>query len=182
MTIKDMREGKGSLCPSCKDKGITESMIKEPILPQLKESHKDRVRRFFNHKCFLCGKTEDENKQKLSIHRIPGENIAFAVCKSCNNKIRSNVKYWENVMCDNLSYFNLYSGIQGVCPICKSVFIPIEGHTKYCSPACKTIGKIERDELAREKYELIFESRNGHRRLDKLLGSCPIWAKKRGLI
>lgn len=52
----------------------------EPYCNKFNENLKQRVRYFFGNVCFLCGKTQEENRQKLSVHHV---NYDKMIC--CND-------------------------------------------------------------------------------------------------
>lgn len=76
--------------------------------PKFNEEFKERVREFWGRKCPICGKTEKENKQKLSVHHVNFEKMSCcnidiqplftAVCRSCHSKTNNNRKYWEEML------------------------------------------------------------------------------------
>lgn len=64
-----------------------------------------RVRAFFNYTCFLCGKTEAENKRRLSVHHVNYDKRVCCndkpvrlvpLCASCHSKTNKDREYWEN--------------------------------------------------------------------------------------
>jgi len=68
---------------------------------------KEEIRERDNQTCQLCGKNEDENGQKLSIHHIhyDKENCdpdLITLCNSCNGKVNGNREYWEEYFMDKL--------------------------------------------------------------------------------
>jgi len=75
--------------------------------PKFNTPFKEYIRNKFNRKCFICGKTEEENKEKLSIHHIDydkldicnGKSWPFiSVCRSHNSKFNGNCWYWFNLL------------------------------------------------------------------------------------
>ena len=52
----------------------------EPYCYKFNNDLKERVREFFDRKCYVCGLTEEENEQRLSVHHV---NYDKMVC--CNN-------------------------------------------------------------------------------------------------
>ena len=72
----------------------------EPYCEKFNEILKEKIRDRDGRVCQECGKTELENKQKLSVHHIhyDKENCApdlISLCRSCNSKVNYNRDYWE---------------------------------------------------------------------------------------
>lgn len=67
---------------------------------------KEKIRIFYNRRCFLCNKTEDDNNRKLSVHHVNydknclcGSPCEFIpLCNSCHSKTNHNRKYWEDLI------------------------------------------------------------------------------------
>lgn len=68
---------------------------------------KEHIREKFNHKCYLCPKTEVENKRKLAIHHIDynknsicnGKEWAFVpLCHKCHSRTNGPRWYWFNLL------------------------------------------------------------------------------------
>lgn len=68
---------------------------------------KENIRRKFNRKCFICGKLEENEKYKLSIHHVDyfklsickGRDWAFLpLCTSCHAKTSFNRWYYFNLL------------------------------------------------------------------------------------
>lgn len=77
----------------------------EPYCVKFNEEFKERVREYWNRRCVLCGKTEKENEQHLSIHHIDYNKEAccddsfplfISLCTSCHTKTNYNREYWKN--------------------------------------------------------------------------------------
>lgn len=74
---------------------------------------KERVRNFFGRCCYVCGKTEAENGQKLSVHHV---NYDKMVCcndvkplfvplyQSCHSKTQKDREGWEEFFTISLEY------------------------------------------------------------------------------
>lgn len=72
--------------------GISKEVYCEKWTPELRR----RIRAFFDYKCILCGKSEEENNQALSCHHVyynksaccdDNDRIHFAaLCRSCHGK------------------------------------------------------------------------------------------------
>lgn len=62
---------------------------------------KERIRERDGCRCQLCGVSQDECTQKLSIHHIDydKDNLAdenlISLCRSCNSRVNSHRDYWE---------------------------------------------------------------------------------------
>ena len=77
----------------------------EPYCTKFNNEFKEYIRNKFGRICFLCQKTEEENRQKLSVHHVnynkdcgcdDDETCQFVpLCNSCNSKVNSNRKEWE---------------------------------------------------------------------------------------
>jgi hypothetical protein len=76
----------------------------EPYCPKFNNEFKERVRIFFGRKCAECGKTEEENGRKLSIHHINYDKqiccngkipLFIALCHAHNTKANKNREDWE---------------------------------------------------------------------------------------
>ncbi|VUT26455.1 MAG: NUMOD3 motif (2 copies) [Candidatus Methanolliviera sp. GoM_oil] len=72
-----------------------------PYCPRFNFQLKERIREKHGRVCFLCGKTEKENRGRLSIHHVDGDKnqgcngkewILVPLCKSCHGKIHHNKK------------------------------------------------------------------------------------------
>lgn len=68
----------------------------EPYCPKFNIEFKNRVRAFFEYKCVLCGKSEQENKRRLSVHHVLHNKetccddsipLFVPLCASCHGKI-----------------------------------------------------------------------------------------------
>ena len=70
------------------------------------EKLKEKIRELYNRRCFICGKTEEENGQKHDVHHVNYNknclcNIGcefIPLCKSCHSKTNFNRKYWEDII------------------------------------------------------------------------------------
>lgn len=72
------------------------------------DEFKEKIRDLFGQRCFICGITEEENNEKLSVHHVNydkkclcSSNCEFVpVCRSCHMKTGRNRRYWEDlIMC-----------------------------------------------------------------------------------
>ena len=66
---------------------------------------KEQIRDKFGRVCFLCGKSEEENGVKLSVHHVSYDKDCLCseiecefvpLCMSCHSKTHNNRSYWEN--------------------------------------------------------------------------------------
>lgn len=80
--------------------------------PKFNDDYRESIRDKFDRKCFLCGKSEQENKVKLSVHHVNydkdcgcnGSRCACVpLCMSCHMKTNFNREYWENLIIKKLS-------------------------------------------------------------------------------
>lgn len=71
--------------------------------PELKE----KIRNDYNRKCFLCGKSEIENGEKLSVHHIYYNKMQgcgkrswnlVSLCRKCHAKMSHNQWYWFSIL------------------------------------------------------------------------------------
>jgi hypothetical protein len=71
------------------------------------ERFKEYIREKFNRKCFICGKTEEENKRRLCVHHVDynknsicnGKEWAFvSLCTYHHNKTNFDRWYWFNLL------------------------------------------------------------------------------------
>lgn len=72
--------------------------------PKFSSEFKERVREFFGRKCVECGKTEEENGRKLSVHHVnydkntcchDGPALFVATCVYHNTKANTDRKLWQ---------------------------------------------------------------------------------------
>lgn len=74
--------------------------------PLFNESLKRSVRNFYNNRCFLCGKTKDENGCNLPIHHVNYDKDCLChsscefvpLCQKCHGKTGHNRQYWEDLI------------------------------------------------------------------------------------
>lgn len=74
----------------------------EPYCEKFNNDLKDRVRAYFNNKCFVCGKVDI--KRKLSVHHVNYDKMVCCndvkplfvpLCHSCHSKTNNNRDQWE---------------------------------------------------------------------------------------
>ena len=85
----------------------------EPYCIKFNDDLKERVRKFFDRRCYLCDKTEIENGQRLSVHHVNYDKtvccndikpLFVPLCKKCHNKTNSNREYWQVFFTISLEY------------------------------------------------------------------------------
>jgi endogenous inhibitor of DNA gyrase (YacG/DUF329 family) len=69
---------------------------------------KEKVRDFYNRRCFLCGKTQKDNSEKLSVHHVNHDKDCLCgslcdfvpLCRICHTKITGKYieRYWEDII------------------------------------------------------------------------------------
>lgn len=84
-----------------------------PYCEKFNENLKERVRNFFDRKCYLCGKTEDANNQKLCVHHVNYDKMIccnnvrplfVSLCRKCYAKTNANRESWEEFFTVSLDY------------------------------------------------------------------------------
>ena len=80
---------------------------------------KERIREYFGRCCYICGKNEKNNGQKLSIHHVNFDKMVCCnntkplfvpLCISCHAKTNYNRDEWEEFFTVSLDYLT-----QGKC-------------------------------------------------------------------
>jgi DNA-directed RNA polymerase subunit RPC12/RpoP len=72
-----------------------------PYPPVFDDKLKDRIRERDGNKCYLCGKTEEMEGQKLNVHHIDYdknnclETNFITLCRICNIKVNTNRECWK---------------------------------------------------------------------------------------
>ena len=72
----------------------------EPYGLEFNEDLKEVIRNRDKRKCFICGKTELENKERLTVHHIDyckknnNPNNLITLCRSCNDKVNFDRDWW----------------------------------------------------------------------------------------
>ena len=83
----------------------------EPYCIKFNKAYKESVRELFGRKCFLCGKTEEDNGKKLDVHHVNYNKacgcdstlcICVPLCHSCHMKTNGNRDYWEALISTKL--------------------------------------------------------------------------------
>ena len=77
----------------------------EPYCEKFNAEFKEYIRDKFRRICFLCGKTEEENGERLSVHHVNGNKECgcdgdktcqfVPLCRVCHGKVHSKKTDWE---------------------------------------------------------------------------------------
>ena len=87
----------------------------EPYCFKFNEDFKETIREQFNRKCFICNKSETENKEKLSVHHVNYNKNCLCddskckfvpLCRSCHAKTTNNRQYWKEYFQSKILEFN----------------------------------------------------------------------------
>ena len=70
------------------------------------ERFKESIRNLYDRRCFLCGKTEEENGRRHDVHHVNYDKDCLCnggcefvpLCISCHVKTNCNRKYWEDII------------------------------------------------------------------------------------
>lgn len=85
----------------------------EPYCPKFNNDLKERVRAFFDRKCYVCGMTEEENGRKLCIHHVNYDKMLCCndmpplfvpLCKKCHPLTNHNREDWGEFFTVSLQY------------------------------------------------------------------------------
>jgi hypothetical protein len=120
-----IKKGKGKYCSvECAGKSISREnhylwnngSSYSPYCPKFSNNLKERVRKFWNRKCGICGKDESEEHKRLPIHHVNYEKMAccnniqplfIPLCWSCHAKTNHNKDVWEEHLTNFIMiYFN----------------------------------------------------------------------------
>lgn len=81
--------------------------------PKFNKDLKERVREYFDRKCYLCGKSEKEEGKHLAVHHVLYDKsvccnnslqLFVPLCNSCHTKTNHNRKYWQTLFRTSLAY------------------------------------------------------------------------------
>jgi len=77
----------------------------EPYCPKFNNEFRERVRTYYDYKCILCGKTQEHNGRKLSVHHVNYKKEAccdedipryfVTLCVSCHAKTNNNREKYQ---------------------------------------------------------------------------------------
>lgn len=85
----------------------------QPYCEKFDNGLKERVREFFNRKCYLCDKTETENGEKLCVHHVNYDKMVCCnditplfvpLCRSCHSKTNLERAEWQEFFEISLDY------------------------------------------------------------------------------
>ena len=105
--------GKGYLVSGEKNGNWQGGISNLPYCKKFDDDLKERVRDFFDRKCYVCGKTETENGQRLSVHHVNYNKMVCCndikplfvpLCRSCHSKTLKDREYWEEFFTVSLNY------------------------------------------------------------------------------
>ena len=105
--------GKGYLLEGEKNGRWKDGISFLPYCEKFDDDLKERVRNFFGRICFICGKTEQENGRKLSVHHVNYNKMVCCndvkplfvpLCISCHAKTNDERESWEEFLTASLQY------------------------------------------------------------------------------
>ena len=85
----------------------------EPYCPKFNNRFRESIRDKFDRKCFMCGKIEEENGVRLSVHHVSydkncmcdGVQCEFVpLCKNCHARTHVDRDLWERFLLNALAY------------------------------------------------------------------------------
>lgn len=85
----------------------------DPYCIKFTKEFKERVREFFDRKCYVCGKSEEGLGRKLDIHHVNYDKMVCCnnvkplfvpLCRSCHSKTGSDRESWEEFFTISISY------------------------------------------------------------------------------
>jgi len=97
----------------------------KPYCIKFNSEFKERVRNYFGRKCYICGKSEEENKQRLDIHHVnynkksccDDSKLMFVpLCRACHARTNFERECWEEFFTVSLEYLT-----DGECYIRKEI-------------------------------------------------------------
>lgn len=66
----------------------------EPYCQKFNPEFRERVRAFFDYRCVICGKSQEENGRKLMVHHV--DYLKKACCDTSHHaKTNFNRPYWQ---------------------------------------------------------------------------------------
>jgi len=105
-------------CKSCASQGKYHPCWKGgisflPYCEKFNDDLKERVREFFDRKCYICGKSEIENNKRLSVHHVNYDKMICCndmkplfvpLCHSCHMKTNFNREFWQEFFTASLEF------------------------------------------------------------------------------
>jgi len=85
----------------------------EPYCFKFNNDLKERVREFFDRQCYMCGTTEEENGQKLSVHHCNYDKMVCCnnikplfvpLCRRCHSKVNYDRDGWIEFFEESINY------------------------------------------------------------------------------
>lgn len=85
----------------------------EPYCIFFNDEFRERVREYFNRCCYVCGKNETENNQRLSVHHVTynketccddSKPLFVPLCQTCHAKTNFDREYWQEFFTISLNY------------------------------------------------------------------------------
>ena len=79
----------------------------EPYCQKFNESFKESIREKFGNTCFLCGKSQSDNRRKLSVHHVNYDKNCLCddshcefvpLCMMCHAKTNHNREHYETLI------------------------------------------------------------------------------------
>lgn len=113
--ISEANKGKPGFVREFHPNWLGEDHYRGPYCEKFNKEFKERVRKFFNYECGLCGRAEEENKKKLSVHHVTydkkiccNDNLPLFIplCLSCHMKTNFNRNYWHNYFTNYIMIWN----------------------------------------------------------------------------
>ena len=83
----------------------------EPYCIKFNDEYKDYIRNLLGNECFLCGKSEVDNRRKLSVHHVNYNKdcgcdetkcICVPLCINCHTKTNSDRDFWQALIVEML--------------------------------------------------------------------------------
>lgn len=85
----------------------------DPYCIKFNDEFKERVREYFGRCCYICGKNEIDNNERLSVHHVTynkdmccdsSKPLFVPLCHSCHTKTNTNREFWEEFFTVSLEY------------------------------------------------------------------------------
>ena len=84
-----------------------------PYCSKFTKALKEKIRNFFARKCYVCGKTEEENGRKLDVYHVNYDKMVCCntikplfvpLCLKCHLRTNRNREFWEEFFTVSLEY------------------------------------------------------------------------------